>query len=249
MKLNEVLNTIKSCADKVNTDVYICGGTPRDKVLKRLTQISDIDITTCNSKINDLAKLTHNEFSKDHKVILKSSKDGHHTIYFKNIKIDFSSNYNEPNISNILKDKNIQDTEFNREVYSRDFTCNSLLLSITLDKIIDPINGVKDIDNKIIKTNLDPSITFANNKNRVVRAVYLACHLGFDIDQSIIDYVKSNPKIASNSTEHTASEKLNKAFNKNPDKAAKLITEMNIWNYIPITPIMQKYYLRQEVIQ
>jgi tRNA nucleotidyltransferase/poly(A) polymerase len=127
-------------------------------------------------------------------------------------------------------------------MFSRDFTCNSLLLSLDLKNVIDPTHrGFKDIDNKIIKTCLYPSVTLTTNRNRVIRAIYLACKLDFTIDDAIVNYVKAHPDSVKISTNKVMSEKLNESFAKDPDKAAFYLTKMNIWNYIPITEIVYPY--------
>jgi tRNA nucleotidyltransferase/poly(A) polymerase len=74
-------------------------------------------------------------------------------------------------------------------MYSRDFTCNSLLLSLDLRNLSDPTHkGFKDIKDKMIRTCLSPEITLTTNKNRVARAIYLACKIDFEIDPSIVMY-------------------------------------------------------------
>ena len=95
-----------------------------------------------------------------------------------------SSNFNTPNITELLVKQGIKEpTDLQREMYSRDFTCNALLLDLDLKTVIDPTKqGVKDIHAKVIRTCLAPEITLTANKNRVVRAIYLAAKLDFDLD-------------------------------------------------------------------
>jgi tRNA nucleotidyltransferase/poly(A) polymerase len=138
----------------------------------------------------------------------------------------------------IINPNNLQ-----REMFSRDFTCNALLMSLDLKNISDPTRqGFKDIKEKMVRTCLDPKITLTSNRNRVVRAIYLACKLDFDIDPSIIEFVKKYPQTIKISTDKVMAEKLNEAFKKNADKASKLITQMGLWNYIPITEFIYQYY-------
>ena len=247
MKLRELLNIMQQTAIKIGTTTpMICGGTPRDKYMKRLENISDIDITTGDKTIDYLSQEIELELRKQYNVTRKSMSDGHSTIFIGNIKIDFSSNYNVPNIESFLLEKNIKNpTSMQKEMYSRDFTCNTLLMSSDLKNILDPIkSGFDDINNKIIKTCLDPNITLTSNRNRVVRAIYLACKLDFDLDEKIIEFVSKYPETIKVSTEKSLAEKLNEAFDKDADKASYLLTKMNLWKFIPVSKKIYPYYIK-----
>lgn len=245
MKLRELLQQMKSVQQEIGAStLYICGGTPRDKFLKRLDNIADIDITTGDKSVDYLSQEFAIKLRQKYNVTRKNMPDGHSSIFIGKLKIDFSSNFVVPNIDQHLLKLGIKNpNNLQREMFSRDFTCNALLMTLDLKKILDSTNqGFKDIRDKKIRTCLPPEITLTSNRNRVIRAIYLACKLDFDIDQSIIDYVKSNPKVVKISTEKSMVEKLNEAFTRNPKKASDLITKMNIWNYIPITELAYPYY-------
>jgi tRNA nucleotidyltransferase/poly(A) polymerase len=213
----------------------------------RLDNVADIDITTGDKTVDYLSQEFAIQLRKKYSVSRKTMEDGHSTIFIGNLKVDFSSNFIVPNIDQYLKPMGIDSpTNMEREVFSRDFTCNSLLLTIDLKKILDPTKrGFQDIKGKIIKTCLPPQITLTSNRNRVIRSIYLACKLGFDIDPTIINFVRQNPQTAKISTEKVMNEKLNAAFEKDPDKAARLITQMNLWQYIPITEKVYPYYVKR----
>jgi hypothetical protein len=245
MKLIELLNFVKDCAVKTQSSIpYICGGLPRDKVLNRVDFISDIDLTTGDASVHALATEVAVQLSKKFNVKTKVMDDGHRTLFLDNIKMDFSSNYNEPNIDNILKGLNIaKPTDLQKEMYSRDFTCNALLMTVDLKSIKDITNnGMKDISNKIIKTNLSPEITLTTNKNRAIRAIYLASKLDFNLDEQLFNYIKNNPEIIKFSSEHTLIKKTNDAFINNPKKAFQLINDLNLWSVIPMTDIVKPFY-------
>lgn len=223
---------------------YICGGTPRDKYMGRLDNISDLDITTGDGTVDYLSQEFEIVLRREYDVTRKAMPDGHSTIFVGNLKMDFSSNFNLPNIDAILREKGITNpSSMQKEMYSRDFTCNSLLLDTSLKKIMDPTEqGFKDIKAKKIRTCLHPSITLVSNRNRVVRAIYLACKLGFDLDESIIEYVQKNPNSVKVSTEKAMAEKLDEAFTKDPDRASNLLTQMGLWTLIPISEKIYPYY-------
>lgn len=245
MKLRELLQELEVVKNEIGaSQPYICGGTPRDKHMGRLDNIADMDITTGDKTVDYLSQEFAIALRKKYNITRKTMEDGHSTVFIGSLKMDFSSNFMVPNIDNILKGMGIdKPSNMQREMFSRDFTCNSLLMTIDLTKILDPIKrGFKDIEERKIKTCLAPEITLTTNRNRVVRAIYLACKLDFDIDNSIINYVNKNPQVVKISTEKSMADKLTDAFNKDADKASYLITKMNLWNYIPIIEHAYPYY-------
>lgn len=228
------------------SEPYICGGTPRDRYLGHLENISDLDITTGDKTVDYLSQEFYNRLAKKYNVTRKTMEDGHSTIYLGTFKIDFSSNFNVPDIENILIKRGITNpTEMQKEMFSRDFTCNALLLSLDLKELIDPTHqGFKDIKSKKIKTCLEPEITLTTNRNRVIRSIYLASKLDFDVDDGIINFVQKRPETVKISTEKTMAEKINEAFERNSSRASELVTKMNLWNYIPITEKVYPYYTK-----
>lgn len=247
MKLRELLQEMKRVQENIGSSpAYICGGTPRDKYMGKLENIADIDITTGDKTVDYLSQEFFIEFRKKYNVTRKTMEDGHSSIFVGSLKVDFSSNFMVHNIDHELTKLGIKNpTNMQREMFSRDFTCNSLLLTTDLKQIIDPTKrGFKDIKEKKIRTCLAPEITLTSNRNRVVRAIYLACKLDFDLDDSIIEYVRKNPQTVKISTEKSMNDKLNEAFSRNPKKAAELITKMNLWSQIPITEKVYPYYMQ-----
>jgi poly(A) polymerase len=248
MKLRELLNMMQKTATEIGVPTpFIAGGTPRDKLMKRLDNVDDIDITNGEKNIDYLSQQFYEELRKKYNVTRKTSSDGHSTIFIGNLKMDFSSNFIVPNIDAYLKKVGISNpTNLQREMFSRDFTCNSLLLTIDLKQILDPTKrGFQDIKDKTIKTCLAPEITLTSNRNRVIRSIYLACKLGFEIDKPIIDFVRKNPQVVKISTDKVMKEKLGQAFEKDADKASRLITQMGLWNLIPITEKVYPYYMKR----
>jgi tRNA nucleotidyltransferase/poly(A) polymerase len=244
MKLRDLLQEMKRVQVQIGvSQPYICGGTPRDKHMGKLENIADLDITTGDKTVDYLSQEFAIALRKRYNVTRKTMEDGHSSLFVGSLKMDFSSNFMVQNIDHYLQNMGVTPSNMLREMYSRDFTCNSLLMTLDLKHIMDPTRkGFKDIQEKKIRTCLAPEITLTSNRNRVVRAIYLACKLDFDIDDSIIEYVRKNPQTAKISTEKSMTEKLNDAFTKNPEKASKLITDMNLWNQIPISEKAYPYY-------
>jgi poly(A) polymerase len=248
MKLRELLQQLKVVQEEIGASPpMICGGTPRDKYMGRLDNISDLDVTTGDKTVDYLSQEFAIKLKRKYNITRKTMDDGHSSIFVGNLKIDFSSNFVVQNINHYLEQMKITEpTSMQQEMFSRDFTCNALLLTLDLKQILDPTKrGFQDIKDRVIKTCLAPDITLTSNRNRVIRAVYLACKLGFDIDESIISYVRNVPEIIKISTEKAMAEKLNEAFERDGDKASFLLTRMGLWNYIPITEKAHPYYLKQ----
>lgn len=228
------------------SEPMICGGVPRDKYIGQLDKISDLDITTGDKSVHYLSEEFSYSLKQKYNIMRRIMEDGHSTIYIGNLKIDFSSNFNIHNIDSILHNLNIKNpSNMQKEMFSRDFTCNALLLSIDLKNIMDPTyKGFEDLKNKNIRTCLAPEITLTTNKNRVIRSIYLAAKLGFNIDKSIIDFVRNNLQSVKIATEKSLHDKINEAFKWDADRASYFITKMNIWEYVPITEVVYPYYMR-----
>lgn len=225
---------------------FICGGVPRDRILGIInSHFNDIDITTGSNDVSQLAKEFSIVLKNKIPLITKQNNDGHISIFMKDLKIDFSSNFKIPNISNILLNKNIEPTELMQELYSRDFFCNTLLMSLDFRKIKDLTGeAIKDINNKLIRTCLSPDLTFRYNTNRIIRVLYLAAKLDFEVSEDIIEWVNKNPTFILKSTSEYNAKNIDKALLKNPIKTIELINKMNIWKYIPITKNLIPYFNR-----
>src|SRR6185369_7178837 len=128
MKLRELLQQMQDTQKKIgSSEAYICGGTPRDRYLKHLENISDLDITTGDKTVGYLSSEFGTILGRKYNVTRRDHDDGHSSIYIGSFKMDFSSNFNVPNIDAILAKQGIvRPTEMQKEMFSRDFTCNAL---------------------------------------------------------------------------------------------------------------------------
>ena len=246
MKLKSILYSLNEISKKYNTSKpFICGGVARDKFMEKLDNISDLDITTGDDSIKILGQ-EFNIFLKK-KFLVKNTigNDGHLSIFLKDLKIDFSSNFNAPNIEKLLLSEGIvKPNNMQKEMFSRDFTCNSLLLSINLKHIYDPTGkGIKDINNKIIRCCTNPEFTFNDiSKTRAIRCMYISSKLDFDIDPKIIDFLKKNPINFKLPSQKFTIEKINKSIDLNPDRTIYFLNKTNAWNHIPMTEKLLPYY-------
>ena len=203
MKLRELLSEMKRVQTVIGSSVpYICGGTPRDKYMGRLDNLVDLDITTGDKTVDYLSQEFYLQLRKKYNVTRKTMEDGHSSIFVGSLKVDFSSNFVVHNIDHILAQAGMnKPSNMQKEMFSRDFTCNALLLTVDLKNILDPTrHGFQDIKDRKIRTCLSPDITLTSNRNRVVRAIYLASKLDFDVDNAIIEYVS---KVSARTLSHT----------------------------------------------
>jgi len=252
LRANLILQIIHEIGKIEGTTPLITGGTPRDKLLGRASQINDFDITTGHNT-QYLAKEVAIKLRKYVPISTKEALDGHSSIYIGKgnniIKIDFSSNFKIPNIEKILYRKGITSpTEMQKEVYSRDFNCNTLLMTLDFKKVKDLTHqAIPDIKNKIIRTCLTPDLTFKYNTNRIIRAIYLAAKLDFDVSPDIIEWIRANPNYLLQSEISYNTKNINKALSYDPDKTIYLIDKMNLWNFLPITDKLAPLYSRRLV--
>jgi poly(A) polymerase len=245
MKLSQLLSLISRLADEKGISTpFICGGLPRDKVLGLTSNLTDIDLTTGDQGVHYLAKEIAIKLRLGNKYL--TMPDGHATLMVGGLKLDFSSNFIVPNIDSILAKQNITNpTSMQEELYSRDFTCNSLLMSMDLKNIFDPLNrGLKDIENRVIKTCLDPAVTLGYDNKRVVRVLYLAAKLNFDVAPEVMKWIKDNPSSLSNVKPKYLINKLNKAVEHNTEKVVQLVEAMQLWPYVPPVKALEPYMLR-----
>lgn len=246
LNLRQILDLLDSVGHKADMNIFIVGGLPRDRLLGKIKDIADIDV--CSSQpLSVVAKEFSIQLAKTTPNIAKTALDGHVSVFTSgSLKIDFSSNFINPGVEQFLSTKNIKNTPWTREVFSRDFFLNTLLMSLDFKKIKD-ITGeaVKDLDNKIIRTCLTPELTFKYNVNRIIRTIYLACKLDFTIQPDIITWIKKNPQYISQCTQEYLTKNINKSLKFDADKTAYLIEQMDLWDYLPITKALVPYYQKR----
>ncbi len=243
MKFSELLALIQNIATGHNISTpFVCGGVPRDRILKRINNLNDVDLTTGDSTIHSLAKEVFMQL-RSPVVNYTLMPDHHARITIGDFKLDFSSNFIVPQIEKLLATRNILNpTSMEQEVFSRDFTCNALLMGLNLKTIQDPTGrGLKDIENKKLITCLPPEITLGLDNKRVVRILYLAAKLNFTVDEEVINWVKKHPQSLSNVKPKYLANKLQKALNYNTELTLHLLDRMNLWHNVPSLPALSSY--------
>jgi tRNA nucleotidyltransferase/poly(A) polymerase len=176
-----ILKKIANAAEALGMETYLIGGFVRDKILKRPSK--DIDIVCVGDGI-ELAKQVAKHFDPVPHVDLFKNFGTAHFITTEGFDIEFvgarKESYRPDSRKPEVSSGTVKDDQ-NR----RDFTINALAISLnkeTFGNLIDPFNGVKDLEDKIIRTPLDPIITFSDDPLRMMRGIRFAAELGFDIE-------------------------------------------------------------------
>jgi poly(A) polymerase len=179
-KLNHpVFKAISAEAKKLNEDAYVIGGFVRDLLLER--DDKDIDIVCIGSGI-ELAQNVAKSLKIKKVSLFKTFK----TAMFKygDFEIEFvgarKESYRYDSRKPVVEDGTLEDDQ-NR----RDFSINAMAISLNehnYGALLDPFGGMKDLSNKLLRTPLDPDITFSDDPLRMMRGIRFATELGFKID-------------------------------------------------------------------
>ena len=245
--MKEILREIaKIAADNDISTPYLVGGIPRDIYLNAGTEFSDIDITTNSSDIIRLALLCCGFFNKYFKVF----DDGHLSIYLDDNILDFSSHFISDSAVKYAGD--ISDNKL-KEVYSRDFTMNTLHMDLSSLEIIDPLGvAKKDIDDRIIKTPVSPEISLTDDPNRIWRAVRFSSKLDFNIDEEIIDFIKENKSYFENHPEIKPAyieSTIGESMKLNPKRTLENLISMDILGLVPLSGEFKEELIKRRMIK
>lgn len=174
-----VFRKIGQVADQLNLETYIVGGYTRDLILKRPS--NDVDFVCVGSGIT-LAQGVAQALNGAHVTVYKNF--GTAQVRYGDLDLEFvgarKESYRADSRKPIVEDGTLDDDQ-----QRRDFTINAMAICLNADRygeLIDPFNGREDIKRKIIRTPLDPKITFSDDPLRMMRAVRFASQLNYDIE-------------------------------------------------------------------
>ena len=215
---------ISKSASELGLDSYVIGGFVRDLILKRGTH-KDIDVVAIGSGI-ELAKQVSKNLPNNPKVQVFKTY-GTAMLRYEDLEIEFvgarKESYSKNSRNPIIENGTLQDDQ-NR----RDFTINALALSLREDNfgdLLDPFNGLTDLDNKIVKTPLDPDITYSDDPLRMLRAIRFATQLDFQIEEKSLDAIsRSNERLKIITKERIVTE-VNKILESNTPSTGFLLLE------------------------
>ncbi|MDR2969636.1 MAG: CCA tRNA nucleotidyltransferase [Tannerellaceae bacterium] len=199
---------VSEAADELQIEAYVIGGFVRDIFLRRPSK--DIDIVAVGSGI-ELAKAVARKLgNKSHLSVFKNF--GTAQVKMNDIELEFvgarKESYHRDSRKPVVEDGTLEDDQ-NR----RDFTINAMALCLNAERygeLVDPFDGLYDLDNQIIRTPLSPDITFSDDPLRMMRAVRFAAQLGFYIDPDTFDAIGRNKDRIEIISKERISDELNK---------------------------------------
>ncbi len=203
-----IFRKISECADKLNLPCFVIGGFVRDLILQR--ESNDIDVVVLGSGIEMATELKNRLGKGTYLSVFKNF--GTAQIKHKDIEIEFvgarKESYRRESRKPIVEDGTLEDDQ-NR----RDFTINAMAICLNKDRfgeLVDPFNGVRDIELKIIRTPLDPDITFSDDPLRMLRCIRFATRFKFSIEQRTFEALSTNKERISIISQERITEELNK---------------------------------------
>ena len=251
MKLSELLLSIDRIAKEGGLpSPFIVGGFPRDKVLGLAEEnVKDIDITTGDNSSSTLATLISSAFPS---VLFRMYDDGHTSLSFKNIRIDASNSFKLPGIITELKGIDINNpSELQKELFSRDFTINTLLQPMDLGKEPLDLTGkaLIDIKDKIIRTPVNPELTIGYDPRRILRAIKLAVRFDFTIEKSLgRAIIKYRGALKDISIGHIKKQ-INEMLKIDAKKTVELLSKYKLLPIIPLSKLMQLEVVNRKIVQ
>ncbi|MDI5949645.1 HD domain-containing protein [Flavobacterium sp. LB2P84] len=188
---NTIFQIISQASQELNVDSYVIGGFVRDLLLNRDFK-KDIDIVAVGSGIELALKVSQLLPKKPKVQVFKTY--GTAMLRFEDTEIEFvgarKESYHFESRNPVVENGTLEDDQ-NR----RDFTINALALSLNaanFGELSDPFNGLDDLKNKIIRTPLDPDITFSDDPLRMLRGIRFANQLGFEIEANSLNSITKN---------------------------------------------------------
>ena len=186
-----IFKIISKSAEELGLESYVIGGFVRDHILNR-GEHKDIDIVAIGSGIA-LAKQVAKNLANQPKVQVFKTY-GTAMLIHDGMDIEFvgarKESYNEDSRNPVVENGTLEDDQ-NR----RDFTINALALNLAdenFGNLLDPFNGIQDLNNQIIRTPLNPDVTYSDDPLRMMRAIRFATQLNFTIETKSFEAISKN---------------------------------------------------------
>ena len=186
----DIFHHISAAADKLGLECYVVGGYVRDLFLERPS--NDIDVVVVGSGIQVASELEAILGKKAHLSVFRNF--GTAQVKYKNIEVEFvgarKESYSHDSRKPIVEDGTLEDDQ-NR----RDFTINAMAVCLNkarFGELVDPFGGIDDLWDGIIRTPLDPDVTFSDDPLRMMRCVRFATQLNFFIEDETFEALERN---------------------------------------------------------
>ena len=181
----EIFHQISSVADRLGVECYVVGGYVRDIFLERPSD--DIDVVVVGSGIEVAQELKQLLGKRAHLSVFRNF--GTAQVKFHDMEVEFvgarKESYSHDSRKPIVEDGTLEDDQ-NR----RDFTINAMAICLNesrFGELVDPFNGIADLEDGIIATPLDPEVTFSDDPLRMMRCIRFATQLNFKIEEETFD--------------------------------------------------------------
>ena len=231
---NKHINILKAAGevgDSMNIAAYLVGGYVRDLLLGK--ELDDIDIMVDKDSFDYSkalsAKLNVNKVIDFDKFLTSR-------IPHKECEIEISNARKEEYKKDSRKPINVQKTTINEDLIRRDFTINTLAMSLNSNnfgELIDPFNGVADLNNGLIKTPADPTTTFIDDPLRMLRAIRFSAQLEFNINDETKNSISENKdRLKIVSQERITAEIIKILKCNKPSIAFYLLKELDLLNIV-----------------
>ena len=223
----DVFHKVGNVADKIGRECYVVGGYVRDIILERTSK--DIDFVTVGSGIEVAEAVA--KVMGSHTSLAVYRTYGTAQVKNRDYELEFvgarRESYNRESRNPIVEDGTLDDDQCRR-----DFTINAMAICVNNDRygeLLDPFDGVGDIDRKLIRTPLDPDITFSDDPLRMMRAVRFATQLQFDIyDETFAAIKRNSERIKIITKERIVDELMKIMKSANPSRGFKLLHESGL---------------------
>ena len=186
----DIFHHISNAADKLGLECYVVGGYVRDLFLERPS--NDIDVVVVGSGIQVASELKAILGKKAHLSVFRNF--GTAQVKYKHTEVEFvgarRESYSHDSRKPVVEDGTLEDDQ-NR----RDFTINALAVCLNkarFGELVDPFGGVDDLWDGIIRTPLDPDVTFSDDPLRMMRCVRFATQLNFFIEDETFEALERN---------------------------------------------------------
>ena len=227
-----IFKTISQSAKELGLESYVIGGFVRDFILKRGTA-KDIDVVAIGDGIKLAKQVAKNLPTKPSVQVFKTY--GTAMLRYDDIEIEFvgarKESYNEDSRNPAVENGTLEDDQ-NR----RDFTINAFALDLSennFGNLLDPFNGLQDLENKIIRTPLNPDITYSDDPLRMMRAIRFATQLHFTIEKESLLAISRNAERIKIITNERIVVELNKILeSKQPSIGFLLLEKTGLLDYI-----------------
>jgi len=186
----DIFKTIGRVADHLHMECYVVGGYVRDLFLERAS--NDIDVVVVGSGIRVAEELKGQLGRKAHLSVFRNF--GTAQVKYRDLEVEFVGARKE-SYSHDSRKPHVEDGTLEDDQNRRDFTINALAICLNQDRfgeLVDPFDGVYDMEDGIIRTPLDPDITFSDDPLRMLRCIRFATQLNFYIEDETFDALGRN---------------------------------------------------------